>query len=154
MDAKTIFELLKTKGKMLVTAESCTGGMIAMQLTELAGSSEVFERGFVTYSNQAKMDCLGVPPQTLDSFGAVSADTAEEMAFGALRNSLADLAVSVTGIAGPSGGTVDKPIGLVFIGVAGRDMPVLVNKYVFSGDRSKVREQAVKAAFKQISDYL
>ncbi|MAS86911.1 MAG: damage-inducible protein CinA [Micavibrio sp.] len=154
MDAKTIFELLKTKGKMLVTAESCTGGMIAMQLTELAGSSEVFERGFVTYSNQAKMDCLGVPPQTLDSFGAVSADTAEEMAFGALRNSLADLAVSVTGIAGPSGGTVDKPVGLVFIGVAGRDMPVLVNKYVFSGDRSKVREQAVKAAFKQISDYL
>ena len=154
MDAKTIFELLKTKDKMLVTAESCTGGMIAMQLTELAGSSEVFERGFVTYSNQAKMDCLGVPPQTLDSFGAVSADTAEEMAFGALRNSLADLAVSVTGIAGPSGGTVDKPVGLVFIGVAGRDMPVLVNKYVFSGDRSKVREQAVKAAFKQISDYL
>jgi nicotinamide-nucleotide amidase len=154
MDAKTIFELLKDQGKMLVTAESCTGGMIATQLTEFAGSSEVFERGFVTYSNQAKMDCLGVSAETLDSFGAVSADTAEEMALGALRHSMADLAVSVTGIAGPSGGTIDKPVGLVFIGVVGRNTPALVNKYVFSGDRSKVREQAVRAAFKQISEYI
>lgn len=105
---------------MLATAESCTGGLIAGALTEISGSSAVVDRGFVTYTNQAKMDLLGVLPATLDQFGAVSRETALQMVRGALYRSKADLAVAVTGIAGPGGGSAEKPVGLVHLAAASR----------------------------------
>jgi nicotinamide-nucleotide amidase len=110
----------------IVTAESCTGGLIAGALTENAGSSRVFERGFVTYSNEAKHELLGVPEAILAAHGAVSAETAEAMALGALERSRAQLALSVTGIAGPDGGSVEKPVGLVHFALAQTDRPTLL----------------------------
>ena len=130
---------------MLVTAESCTGGLIAKIMTDRAGSSVVFERGFVTYSNDAKMELLGVPSQTLDFYGAVSEQTAQEMAKGALKNSKADIAVSVTGIAGPAGGTAEKPLGLVFIGIATKDHLGSFECH-FEGSREDIREQSAEKA--------
>ena len=112
---------------MIVTAESCTGGLIAGALTENAGSSRVFERGFVTYSNEAKQEMLGVPAALLETYGAVSAEVAEAMALGALEKSRAQLAVAVTGIAGPDGGTADKPVGLVHFAVAQTERPTLLS---------------------------
>ncbi len=119
--ARDVIEAYASAGKMIATAESCTGGMIAAALTDIAGSSVVFERGFVTYSNQAKIEQLGVSIDTLREHGAVSLQTAAEMAQGAVRHSKADIAVSVTGIAGPGGGTPEKPVGLVYLGFAGKD---------------------------------
>ncbi|TDH36217.1 CinA family protein [Pseudohoeflea suaedae] len=119
--AAQIVARFATAGTMIATAESCTGGLIAGMITEIAGSSAVFDRGFVTYSNAAKVDMLGVRPQTLDTHGAVSPVTAVEMAAGALALSNAQYAVSVTGIAGPGGGTAAKPVGLVYMGLAARD---------------------------------
>lgn len=116
--AAKVLETCRASSLMVATAESCTGGMVAAALTDIAGSSDVFERGFVTYSNRAKMELLGVGAATLERHGAVSAETAIEMALGALAHSNADLAVSVTGVAGPSGGTPDKPVGLVWFAVA------------------------------------
>jgi len=145
-----VSEALKARQIKLVTAESCTGGMIAAAMTDRAGSSDVFERGFVTYSNDAKGELLGVQEQTLEQTGAVSQETALEMAAGALRNSHADIAVSVTGIAGPGCGSDEKPVGLVYIATALKTGKMDVQKHVFNGDRRTVRTQSCEAALKQV----
>src|ERR1700676_3732558 len=119
-EARALIELCRRKTLRIATAESCTGGLVAATLTEIAGSSDVFERGFVTYSNEAKQAMLGVPPLTPASHGAVSSETAEAMAAGALARAPVDLAVSITGIAGPGGAVAGKPVGLVHFGGASR----------------------------------
>ena len=131
----------------LATAESCTGGLIAALLTEVPGSSEVFERGYVTYSNEAKIDILGVSQKSLDNLGAVSADVASAMAVGALKVSIADIAVAVTGIAGPGGETPAKPIGLVYIAAQRRGKRVTGREYRFgNAGRQVIRLAAVYEA--------
>ncbi|MFN3234460.1 MAG: nicotinamide-nucleotide amidase [Gammaproteobacteria bacterium] len=141
---KEVSQKLLSKHCILVTAESCTGGWLSQAVTSLAGSSKWFERGFVTYSNQAKEDMLGVDSQTLAEYGAVSRETALEMAEGALKHSRADISLSITGIAGPDGGSEDKPVGTVWFGFAGRivDSPAAIHQ-CFSGDRESIRHQAV-----------
>jgi nicotinamide-nucleotide amidase len=138
---------LKERGLVLACAESCTGGWVAQTVTAVSGSSEWFDRGFVTYSNAAKQDMLGVPEATLARHGAVSEPTARAMAEGALAHSLADVTLSITGIAGPTGGTPEKPVGLVWFGWArgkgGRVDEVRTDSRVFPGDREAVRRQAV-----------
>lgn len=132
---------------MIVTAESCTGGLIAACLTEIAGSSSVVDRGFVTYSNEAKNEAVGVDMALIETHGAVSAEVACAMATGALAHSRADCAVAVTGIAGPGGGTDTKPIGLVYIGGARLGQEPRTERHVFDGDRAKIRQDTVLAAF-------
>lgn len=129
-------------GVMISTAESCTGGMIAKFLTDVPGSSTYFERGFVTYSNEAKIDLLGVAKQTLTDFGAVSEAAAAAMAKGCLQNSQADFALSVTGIAGPDGGSKTKPVGLVYFGISSKKFGVNTYKHIFIGDRNDVRHES------------
>jgi nicotinamide-nucleotide amidase len=119
--ATAVLDTCRTRGLTLATAESCTGGLVAGALTEIAGSSAVVDRGFVTYSNEAKQQMLGVPADTIKTFGAVSRETAEAMARGALAHADVDLAVAITGIAGPGGGSRDKPVGLVHFACAARD---------------------------------
>lgn len=138
--------LLSEKNLRLVTAESCTGGMIAAAMTDRSGSSSVFERGYVTYSNEAKIEELGVKSETIETYGAVSEQTAAEMVQGALKNSHADVALSVTGIAGPNGGTKEKPVGLVYIGVAFQNRPPVVIENIFDGDRTSIRQATVEKA--------
>jgi nicotinamide-nucleotide amidase len=139
----------------LATAESCTGGLIAAALTHLPGSSDVFDRGFVTYSNEAKTAVLGVPAALIETEGAVSAEVAMAMALGALARSEAHLAVAVTGIAGPGGGSPTKPVGLVYLALAHRDMPApIVDRAVFQGDRNCIRLCSVRYALQLISDHL
>jgi nicotinamide-nucleotide amidase len=121
--ARVVLDVARAASLKVTTAESCTGGLIAASLTEIAGSSDVFERGFVTYSNQSKTELLGVPADLITQSGAVSEAVARAMAEGALAHARADIAVAVTGIAGPGGGTADKPVGLVFIGAAKRSLP-------------------------------
>ncbi|OHX36784.1 damage-inducible protein CinA [Methylomonas sp. LWB] len=137
---------LKQRGWRIAVAESCTGGGIAHAITEVAGSSEWFDRGFVTYSNAAKVELLGVPQTTLDSVGAVSPETALAMVAGALNRSQADLAVAVTGIAGPGGGTPDKPVGLVYIALQSSDQPACCQRQQFQGSRRDIRRQTVAFA--------
>ena len=154
-------KLLVQHNKQLTTAESCTGGGIAKVLTDLAGSSDWFERGFVTYSNQSKHEMLGVAEATLEKFGAVSQETVIEMAVGALKNSHANFSLSVSGIAGPGGGSDEKPVGLVWFSWAVKeDINTHVlssSKQVFNGDRESVRLQAVEYALcelkKLLNDY-
>lgn len=122
--ANLLLDLARAKGLRVATAESCTGGLIAAALTEIPGSSDVFERGFVTYSNEAKRDMIGVPWALIEAHGAVSAEVARAMAQGALAHSLADIAVAVTGVAGPGGGSADKPVGLVHFACARRESGV------------------------------
>jgi nicotinamide-nucleotide amidase len=141
--ARATLARLESAGLRLATAESCTGGLIAGCLTAIPGSSAVVERGFVTYSNEAKTDMLGVPADLIGRVGAVSAEVAEAMATGALDHSRADIAVSVTGIAGPDGGTPTKPVGLVYLGVARRGGSVRHERHIFSGDRDGIRQAAV-----------
>ncbi|MDD4617410.1 MAG: CinA family protein [Alphaproteobacteria bacterium] len=136
--------------RKLVLAESCTGGLIASALTDVPGASDVLERGFVTYSNEAKVEVLGVMPEMINRFGAVSKQVAEEMAQGALAFSHADVAVSVTGIAGPGGGSEKKPVGLVFFGLATRQGTIMHYKCQFSGNREEIRMQAVAEALKMV----
>lgn len=143
--AEQLGRKLKSCEKKIATAESCTGGWIAQTITDVPGSSAWFDRGFVTYSNAAKVQMLGVSPQMLEEFGAVSAETATEMAAGALAHSDADIAVAVTGIAGPDGGTTDKPVGTVFIGWADKNGEANVVKKQFAGNRRQIREQTVKS---------
>jgi len=145
--ARALLDLCRTKSLKIAAAESCTGGLVAATLTEIPGSSDVFERGFVTYSNAAKAAMLDVPTDTLDRFGAVSRETAEAMAQGALAHSPADLAVSITGIAGPGGGTPAKPVGLVHFGAARRGRQTVHQERRF-GDvgRAQVRRVSVLQA--------
>jgi len=149
LDAATrLLDAMKARGLKLATAESCTGGLAAAALTAIPGSSVVLERGFVTYSNEAKMEMLGVPQEILAAHGAVSEPTARAMAEGAIRQSRADIAVSVTGIAGPDGGSPEKPVGLVHFAAAIRGGPTLHEQHRF-GDigRDAVREQSVLVVF-------
>ena len=132
---------------MVATAESCTGGLIAAALTHVPGSSDVVERGFVTYSNAAKAEMLGVDPAVIASHGAVSEPVAAAMAAGALARSAADLAVAVTGVAGPGGGSAEKPVGTVWFGCARRGGTVRTERQVFPGDRAAVRAATVARAF-------
>lgn len=134
-------------GLKVTTAESCTGGMIAAALTDIPGSSSVFERGFVTYSNEAKEEMLNVPSALINTHGAVSREVAQAMAQGALAHSNADIAVSVTGIAGPTGGSAGKPVGLVWFGLAQKDHPVWSERRLFSpASRVFIRLKTVEAA--------
>ncbi|TXL72208.1 CinA family protein [Vineibacter terrae] len=144
--ATDLLERYRRAGLRIATAESCTGGLVAAALTAIAGSSDVVERGFVTYTNDAKEQQLGVPRLALLAYGAVSEPVARAMAEGALRESLADVAVSVTGIAGPGGATADKPVGLVHFGAARRGHATLVERHVFPGDRDAVRAAALATA--------
>lgn len=132
-------------GQRVCTAESCTGGLIAKSFTDLAGSSDWFDRGFVTYSNAAKSEMLGVPASLIEDYGAVSEAVANAMASGALRHSEADYAIAVTGVAGPGGGTEDKQVGTVWIAVASTDQ-LQAQCHHFDGDRAAVREATLLAA--------
>jgi len=152
---KQVQDKLLEKRMFLVTAESCTGGMIAVAVTDIPGSSRIFDRGFVTYSNEAKMDILKVPPDILEDHGAVSAETAKAMAEGALRQStMSHISVAVTGIAGPDGGTAVKPVGLVYIAVGQAGADTIVYRHEFKGDRDMVRKQTVESAFKHLLEVL
>lgn len=150
--SRTTLEECKSAGKRLTTAESCTGGLIAAVLTEIAGSSDVVGRCFVTYSNEAKHQVLGVPLDLLQSKGAVSPEVAEAMVIGALAQSPARLGISVTGIAGPSGATPSKPIGLVYLGSLLRDGVPRIEKRIFPGGRSEVRRAALDLALAMLDE--
>jgi nicotinamide-nucleotide amidase len=146
-DGARLLDECRQAGVRIATAESCTGGLIAAALTAIAGSSDVVERGFVTYSNEAKAELLGVAAALIERHGAVSDAVALAMAEGALARARADIAVSVTGIAGPGGATATKPVGLVHLACARRGRTTLLDQRVFSGDRAAVREQSVALAF-------
>ena len=148
--ARQVGQALKRHGLMLATAESCTGGWVAQAVTSVTGSSEWFDRGFVTYTNIAKRELLGVKTATLTRHGAVSEPTARAMAEGALAHSHADLTVAITGIAGPAGGTAEKPVGMVCFAWAARKQPTQSRTQRFSGDREAVRRQAVMAALEGV----
>jgi nicotinamide-nucleotide amidase len=152
-EARRIIADFSARGLMVSTAESCTGGLIAGALTEISGSSAVVDRGFVTYTNEAKMDLLGVKSTTLAAFGAVSEQTALQMAQGALFRSRANLAVAVTGIAGPGGGSVEKPVGLVHLAARGREGAIL-HKEMRYGDigRTEIRLATVRTAFEMLRE--
>jgi nicotinamide-nucleotide amidase len=137
----------RARGWRIATAESCTGGLIAAALTHVPGSSEVVDRGFVTYSNEAKTEMLGVDPALIAAHGAVSQRVAAAMADGAVARSLADVAVAVTGVAGPGGGSAEKPVGTVWFGCARRGEPTVTERQVFAGDREAVRAATVVRAF-------
>jgi nicotinamide-nucleotide amidase len=145
--AAQVLNLCRARGLKVATAESCTGGLVAGALTEIAGSSDVVDRGFVTYSNEAKEAMLGVPSATIKRHGAVSAETAAAMATGALKNSLANIVVAVTGVAGPGGGSLQKPVGLVHFAAASRNGRLIARERQY-GDigRQSVREQSVAEA--------
>lgn len=145
--ARRLLDLCRARGLTIATAESCTGGLVAATLTDIAGSSDVVDCGFVTYSNDAKQKLLGVPASTLKRHGAVSAQTAAAMAKGALKHSRADLAVAITGIAGPGGGTRRKPVGLVHFAAAGRNGQLIARRRLFGNiGRGGVRSRSVAEA--------
>ena len=153
--AKAIITLASEKNVMLVLAESCTGGMVAAALTDIAGSSAALERGLVTYSNAAKMELLGVKDATLTAHGAVSAECAAEMVAGTLaKTPAAMLAVAITGIAGPGGGTPDKPVGLVHFACQRRGEAAQLDRVIFTGDRPAVRAQATLHALQLLAGLL
>ena len=151
---QTLASMLIAKDWKIALAESCTGGLVCATLTDLAGSSEWFERGFITYSNEAKTECLGVPAELIESFGAVSEEVALAMASGALQASSANVAISITGIAGPSGGSPKKPVGTVCFGWAiqnnSTESRVICRTLHFDGDRSSIREQAKNYALAEL----
>ena len=151
--AATLGAAALARGAMIATAESCTGGLVASAITAIAGSSAWFERGFVTYSNLAKEQQLGVPQATIDRFGAVSEETARAMAEGAVRAAAAQWAVAVTGIAGPDGGSADKPVGTVWFAWAGPGHLQALRRQ-FDGDRKAVREASVRVALEGLIDRL
>jgi nicotinamide-nucleotide amidase len=152
--AAEVGRTLKRAGQFVVTAESCTGGLVGAALTAIAGSSDWFDRGFVTYSNSAKRDVLGVSGATLNQFGAVSEQTAREMALGALRHSPAHIAVAITGIAGPGGGSADKPVGTVCFAWAKDEIALRSAKHLLPGNREDVRRQSVAIALRGILSLL
>lgn len=147
-------EELKQRGWMCATAESCTGGGVGQALTSVTGSSRWYDRGFITYSNQAKREMLGVSTNILARFGAVSEQAARAMAEGALACSRAQVALAVTGIAGPGGGTVYKPVGTVYLAWTGKEDETLTRQDIFSGDRDEIRAQAVEAAISGLFTYI
>lgn len=146
--AEDLIALCRTKDIRVTTAESCTGGLLASLITSIPGSSVCLERGFVTYTNQAKYDMLGVPIELFTKTGAVSEDVATAMAKGALKNSSAHISVSITGIAGPDGGTDDKPVGLVHMAATNTQGNMRHERHEFKGDRDRVRIQAVESAMR------
>jgi nicotinamide-nucleotide amidase len=152
-EARRIIAELSGRGLMVATAESCTGGLIAGALTEISGSSAVVDRGFVTYTNEAKMDLLGVKATTLAAFGAVSKETALQMVQGALFRSRASLAIAVTGIAGPGGGSAEKPVGLVHLAARSREGAILHREMRY-GDigRTDIRLATVRTAFEMLRE--
>ena len=151
---KKVSKRLHDNQLSLVSAESCTGGWLAKQITDLAGSSSIFDRGFVSYSNQAKQDMLGVKLATLEAHGAVSEAVAKEMAEGALINSQADIAASITGVAGPGGGTTEKPVGMVCFGWVKSGEKVIIKTAFFEGDRDSVRQRAVSFSLNGVYDLI
>lgn len=144
--AQSVLDACRVRGWRIATAESCTGGLVAAALTAIAGSSDVVERGFVAYSNEAKSQLLGVPPEIIAEHGAVSAEAVAAMARGAVARAPVDVAVSVTGVAGPGGATPTKPAGLVLLGLARRDGTYRTERRVFAGDRTAVRHAALMLA--------
>jgi nicotinamide-nucleotide amidase len=153
--ARRVLDACRARGIMLATAESCTGGMIAAALTDIAGSSDVVDRGFVTYSNEAKVAMLGVAEATLAAHGAVSRETALEMAAGALANSRAGIALSVTGVAGPGGGSVEKPVGLVWFGLAMSGRETTAERLQFEDrGRAFIRGESVRTALEMALEAL
>lgn len=144
--AKRLGDTLLTCGETVTTAESCTGGGVAHAITSVAGSSQWFEAGYITYANRIKQEVLGVDAATLESVGAVSEEVVSQMAIGALHRALASLAVAVSGIAGPDGGTDEKPVGMVWFAWAYQDGTVVTECCQFPGDRAAVREQSVDKA--------
>lgn len=149
-----IGQQLKKRQWKLVTAESCTGGGLAYFLTDVPGCSDWFERGFVTYSNLAKQELLGVKTETLTKHGAVSQPVAYDMAEGALKHSAAQVSISITGIAGPSGGSLQKPVGTVWFGWAGIHADTVTEVRYFSGDRHEIREQAIQVALEELMAFI
>lgn len=150
--AEQVLALCRSRHWRLATAESCTGGLVAAALTAIAGASDVVERGFVAYSNEAKTELLGVPPATIARFGAVSAETAAAMASGALARAGVDLAVSVTGVAGPGGGSAEKPVGLIHFGVARKGAASRGERRTFAGDRTAIRDAALRRALELLAE--
>jgi nicotinamide-nucleotide amidase len=150
-----VLSACRKRGELIATAESCTGGLVAGTLTTIPGASDVFERGFVTYSNASKSEMLGVPVWLIERHGAVSEDVARAMAGGALTHSHANLAVAVTGIAGPDGGTAEKPVGLVHFAAGRRDEPIVHERVLF-GDlaRGEVQRRSVQQALKLLRSLL
>ena len=148
---KTVCSLLTEAGLKLATAESCTGGMVAQKITSVAGASECFECGVVTYSNEQKKRLLGVRPDTLSRFGAVSRETALEMCRGIKETAGADFGIGITGIAGPGGGTAEKPVGLVYIGICGENIHEAY-EFHFTGSRDEVRQSAANAALRMVAE--
>lgn len=149
-DVLALGEALRARGEKLATAESCTGGLIAAACTAVAGSSDWFERGFVTYSNEAKTEAIGVPAALIAAHGAVSEPVVRAMAEGALAHSRADWAVAVTGIAGPSGAVPGKPVGTVWLALAHQGRVLLAERLQLDGDRTAVREQTVQRALARL----
>ena len=157
MQSKDILTLTEALGEkllfhkmILTTVESCTGGLLSAQITNTPGSSNWFDRGFITYSNQSKIDCVKVKKNTIEKFGAVSQQTADEMALGAINNSQGNIALSITGIAGPKGGSQLKPIGTIFFGIAKKENIIFQQKAFFKGNREEIREKAVLFALNQL----
>lgn len=152
--ASQLLNLCRAHGLRLTTAESCTGGMLASVITTISGASDVYEMGFITYSNEAKYQMIGVDTELLDTYGAVSEETARAMAKGALDRANADIALAITGIAGPTGGTGEKPVGLVYVACAMREQTVC-NKHIFRGNRQRIRlhacSEALEMALNQLS---
>lgn len=150
---KVMNELLKKSGKTIAVAESCTGGLISHRITNVPGSSEYYDRGVISYSNQSKMDILHVSSKTLQKFGAVSRQTAEEMAKGIRQISATDLGLATSGIAGPGGGSAEKPVGLVHICLA-NEKEIICKEFRFKGTREEIKFQTSEAALGMVVDYL
>lgn len=150
---ESVIRTLIDKKITIATAESCTGGMLGKEITSVSGASEIYGFGFITYANEAKMQLLGVKKETLEKYGAVSKETAMEMAIGARKNAQSDIAVSTTGIAGPGGGTKEKPVGLVYISLA-YEGGTQVKRLNLSGDRDSVRKQTCENVFNFIDEFL
>ena len=157
MQSKDVINLTRVLGEkflsqhiILTTVESCTGGLLAAQLTNISGCSTWFDRGFITYSNQSKIDCVGVKKSTIKKYGAVSQQTANEMALGAINNSQGNLGLSITGIAGPSGGSKLKPVGTVFFAIAKKQNIIFEHQAFFDGNRVDIREKALLFALNQL----
>jgi nicotinamide-nucleotide amidase len=152
--ASEVAQALQKKSWKLVTAESCSGGLAAQILTAIPGASVFFERGFVTYSNESKQELLAVAAETLQQYGAVSTQTVKEMAEGALQRSNAQVSLAITGLAGPGGGSLAKPVGTVWFGLAGNNLPTKTQSKVFNGNREEIRQQAVQFILQWLLEYL